>query len=192
MRPKFGTEREDGKMFYGYTKYRLKDGTIKCCENWLCPQVFMKTKLKNRKALKEWAKKNKTHIQEYQKKYRSIEKNRARISENFKAWRSKNRSKLLKYASDFRKNNPEKMAEFNYLRRARLNKSKPLSRDEMVAMKNIYRFSALCSKILKTPYHVDHVVPISRGGIHHPSNLRVIPAKINIQKGAKLNEIALA
>ena len=192
MRPQFGTEREDGKKFYGYTKYRLKDGTIKCSENWLSPQVFIKTKAKNREALKEWAKRNKTHIQKYHKKYRAIEKNKIRIAENFKAWKSKNRSKLLKYASNFRKNNPDKMAEFNYLRRARINKSKPLSCEEKTAMKNIYRFSALCSKILKTPYHVDHIIPISKGGIHHPSNLQIIPAKMNIQKGAKLNETTLA
>ncbi len=35
-------------------------------------------------------------------------------------------------------------------------------------------------------YHVDHIAPLARGGQHHPQNLKVIPARDNIQKGAKI------
>jgi len=35
-------------------------------------------------------------------------------------------------------------------------------------------------------YHVDHVAPLARGGQHHPQNLKVILARDNIQKGAKI------
>lgn len=34
-------------------------------------------------------------------------------------------------------------------------------------------------------YHVDHIQPLSRGGLHHPDNLRVISAADNMRKGAK-------
>lgn len=32
-------------------------------------------------------------------------------------------------------------------------------------------------------YHVDHVKPLSKGGSHHPDNLQILPAHINIFKG---------
>ena len=32
-------------------------------------------------------------------------------------------------------------------------------------------------------YHVDHILPLSKGGLHHPDNLQYLPAVINIKKG---------
>lgn len=31
-------------------------------------------------------------------------------------------------------------------------------------------------------YHVDHVIPLSKGGQHHPNNLQYLPAVINLRK----------
>ena len=35
-------------------------------------------------------------------------------------------------------------------------------------------------------YHVDHIIPLAKGGQHHPGNLRVISADENVHKGAKV------
>lgn len=35
-------------------------------------------------------------------------------------------------------------------------------------------------------FHVDHKVPLSKGGLHHPSNLAILKAKENIIKGSRL------
>lgn len=34
-------------------------------------------------------------------------------------------------------------------------------------------------------HHVDHDVPLALGGAHHPDNLLVVPAAINLAKGAR-------
>lgn len=34
-------------------------------------------------------------------------------------------------------------------------------------------------------HHVDHDVPLALGGAHHPDNLLVVPARINLSKGAR-------
>jgi 5-methylcytosine-specific restriction endonuclease McrA len=45
---------------------------------------------------------------------------------------------------------------------------------------------ALCSAIcnVRSDVHLDHVVPVSRGGGHDASNLRVLCAPCNLAKGA--------
>lgn len=35
-------------------------------------------------------------------------------------------------------------------------------------------------------HHVDHIVPLSKGGLHEPSNLQVITAQENLSKGSKI------
>ena len=35
-------------------------------------------------------------------------------------------------------------------------------------------------------YHIDHIVPLACGGLHHPENLRVISSEANIKKGARI------
>lgn len=35
-------------------------------------------------------------------------------------------------------------------------------------------------------WHVDHIVPISRGGRHHPDNLQYLPAEVNQRKHTRL------
>jgi hypothetical protein len=39
-------------------------------------------------------------------------------------------------------------------------------------------------------YHVDHITPLAKGGLHHPSNLRIIGASENARKGCRLLEQA--
>lgn len=34
-------------------------------------------------------------------------------------------------------------------------------------------------------YHVDHIRPISKGGLHHPDNLQILSAELNLQKSDK-------
>jgi len=34
--------------------------------------------------------------------------------------------------------------------------------------------------------HLDHIIPVSRGGLHIPDNLQIIPAEDNVKKGNKI------
>jgi 5-methylcytosine-specific restriction endonuclease McrA len=54
-------------------------------------------------------------------------------------------------------------------------------------VKGIYEASQRISKCLGVTFHVDHVVPISKGGQHTPDNLQIVPAKWNLQKSNKNN-----
>lgn len=46
----------------------------------------------------------------------------------------------------------------------------------------------LIYKNCPTDYHVDHIIPIAKGGMHHENNLCYLPAILNMKKQAKLPE----
>lgn len=58
----------------------------------------------------------------------------------------------------------------------------------------IKEFYALRNKITEETgieHHVDHIIPISKGGLHHPNNLRVITATENMKKGDKMIDLII-
>lgn len=73
-------------------------------------------------------------------------------------------------------------------RRARLQEAavvERVSRSEIIARDN--RVCYLCGKACEpAEIHLDHVVPLSKGGVHSPGNVRVACASCNIRKGADL------
>jgi hypothetical protein len=57
-----------------------------------------------------------------------------------------------------------------------------LTKEQEGVIKQIYAHSVRITKKLKIAFHVDHIVPLSKGGLHHPSNLQVAPASWNCSK----------
>lgn len=53
-----------------------------------------------------------------------------------------------------------------------------------VDMQQIRKIYAACP----SGYEVDHRIPLTRGGLHHPSNLHYLPALMNRRKGDRLPE----
>lgn len=63
--------------------------------------------------------------------------------------------------------------------RARKNNQTPSDAD-MEIIKEIY-------KQRPEGYEVDHIIPLSRGGLHHQDNLQYLTKEENQKKGNKLN-----
>ena len=65
-----------------------------------------------------------------------------------------------------------------------------IKRNERLTLSNDADLSIISSIYAGCPagYHVDHIVPVSRGGLHHQDNLCYLPAKLNIAKSDKMPE----
>ena len=61
-----------------------------------------------------------------------------------------------------------------------------LTKREQQKIAQIYRVARLLTKRYGVQYEVDHVIPVARGGKHHPDNLQVLRWDINRAKGAKM------
>ena len=60
--------------------------------------------------------------------------------------------------------------------------STKLTFTEEQLIKQYYEHSVRLKNKLGIEFHVDHIVPLSIGGLHHPSNLQVVPARWNKRK----------
>lgn len=65
-----------------------------------------------------------------------------------------------------------------------------LNKEDRAAIRSIYLEARQRSSETGIPHDVDHVVPLSRGGMHHPSNLRILPASMNRRLGSQLRRKA--
>lgn len=97
-----------------------------------------------------------------------------------KAHYASNIDRYKQWSKNWRIANPDKMRANDNKRRAReANAISSDANDRIIV--NIYTD---CPK----NYHVDHVIPISRGGLHHENNLCYLPGPLNLAKGNKMPE----
>lgn len=60
-----------------------------------------------------------------------------------------------------------------------------LTPEERRVIVEVYKRAREMSVNTGIPHEVDHIIPLSRGGLHHPSNLQILTRDENKFKGAK-------
>lgn len=63
----------------------------------------------------------------------------------------------------------------------------PLDAD-LEKIQKIYSFCEKLNKIESFKYEVDHIIPISKGGLHHQDNLQILSASLNRKKHNKITD----
>jgi 5-methylcytosine-specific restriction endonuclease McrA len=71
-------------------------------------------------------------------------------------------------------------------RRATLKNQTPnLNQEEVNKILTIYEECSRISFETGIPHEVDHIIPICKGGLHHPDNLQILTMEENRKKGGK-------
>lgn len=161
----------------------------------------------NREKIAGWGKEyyqaNRDRIQERNKAYHQT--NREKTKENRSAWAAANPEKMLEYGRRYyranrekklaatrerAKKNPDQQRAKRGRRRARV-LAAPGSHTA-ADIQSLYAAQegrcAYCNAEVGQNYHVDHVVPLSRGGSNWPDNLAIACPSCNSSKNDKLLE----
>jgi|SRR5882672_551835 len=170
-----------------------KDGREHSCKQ--CKAVYYQANKKRTDARSEaWRKANPERANEIRRKATK----KWEAAGKGKAWREANPDKLAGYRRDYEKSRPDKIAawraefrlknpdyfaEQGRKRRAGVEIVKP---DEL-AIRDSGR-CGICNQPLFEPIELDHIVPISRGGVHAKNNCQLSHRSCNRQKQNKLPE----
>ena len=107
---------------------------------------------------------------------------------------AKHYSKKIERNNIYRSSNPEKVATWkrkdrevnkfrilsdNAMRRTKIAGEVSYEVKQFYALRDFYEAMSLGEK-----FHVDHIVPIAKGGLHIACNLQILEAKDNLRKGA--------
>lgn len=126
---------------------------------------------------------NKERIKKQTKEYQA--KNKEKCSATRKAWYEKNKEYRSEYHKHYRQSQREKWnAKCAKDRSARKKATCPLTPVEQEWLQFYYDDAAALTKETDIKHEVDHIKPISKGGLHAPWNLQVLTMVDNRSKGA--------
>jgi 5-methylcytosine-specific restriction endonuclease McrA len=113
---------------------------------------------------------------------RNPEKQRAAVQ----AWKRRNPALVNTYAKRWSANHPDHRAAISgkqlAIRRAPGCIVEPF---DLVGTIPFYAQARCLTRELGIPHEVDHILPLAKGGRHEPTNLQVIPQRVNRVKGGK-------
>src|SRR5574343_49856 len=128
---------------------------------------------------------NKEYILERCRKYR--EENHKRELERKKKYREANNKIILENLKKYREANPGYVSTYRRNRYARKrNAIGSHTKNDILNLLVLQKSKcAICRCSIKTGYHVDHVVPLSKGGNNDKFNLQLLCPSCNCSKHAK-------
>lgn len=144
--------------------------------------IAYRWKLNNPNCWNEWLAKNPMYMKDYKAKYRKD--NKEKIKKEKSEYYRTNKKVRLAYGKKWREENLDRIYNLNaQYKSKKLDSFENLSDYEKWIVQLYYKLS----NILGENWHVDHIIPLSKGGKHHPDNLQLLLKTINLKKHNSLN-----
>ena len=127
---------------------------------------------------------NKERMAEYMREWQR--KNPEKVKARNDKWTAKNRDKVNARTARWVRANPHKRRAKEHNRRVRKRSGGKLSPNiELKLMKAQRGKCVCCKKSLKDERHLDHIMPLSLGGLNVDANIQLLCPPCNLRKNAK-------
>lgn len=136
--------------------------------------------------VRKWGSENRDKKRKYNLAWRENNRDKARSSSL--KWARANKQHQSEYSRKRRKENPDRYRQAVRRRRARLHgasRFRVTDRDIVRLLNRFYYCCAYCGRDISNGFHIDHVVPLARGGSDGIGNYLPACPFCNESKGAK-------
>ena len=133
-----------------------------------------------------WNSNNPEKIRALQRKWRINNKERRILRD--RAWRAANPDKIKQQRSAYAAANRDKLCIKEHNRRAKKLAGGIHTAEEIKALASKQHFRCAnpnCRTSIKRHRHIDHIIPLSRGGLNSISNIQLLCPSCNLRKSAK-------
>lgn len=112
------------------------------------------------------------------------QRNKDRVRARMTAWREANRKRIAERNAEWTRNNPEKNRLKEHKRRALKQQGGGSLSADIVERLMLSQSGCCtcCGASLSAGYHIDHIVPISKGGTNTDGNVQLLTPRCNLQK----------
>jgi 5-methylcytosine-specific restriction endonuclease McrA len=136
---------------------------------------------------REWYKANTDKHLENTRKWQRA--NPDKVADNRRNWYETNTERAVENARNWQKANPEKVKVIRHNRRAKVKgNGGTLSKGIVNRLMRLQKGNCACgcgANLKKTGHHLDHIMPIARGGTNTDDNIQLLTPKCNRRKSAK-------
>jgi len=177
-------KRKEKRKDYLKKYYTRNKEKIRKYQKEYMKKYYIENKEKIRERTKEYYVENKEKLVDRSKEYHV--RNREKILEKRKDYYSRNKERLREKAKKWKLDNPKKIKEQKMRRRVN-GRMKPGTLKKVLD-ENVFNYGAItCEKCFKlcfnsSEYHIDHIIPVSKGGTNDFNNLQVLCVTCNQEK----------
>jgi hypothetical protein len=179
---------------------KTQNNICKVCQRAKSKALYLANPDRARAVSKAWYERNKERSRENNRRWIDTNADRERQARARRLATPEGKAMRRRVGQKYRANNKERIAEADRqyrqtnpeIGRAAVNRrrsrvlSARVGEADPKAIASLYALAAHMEKIKGEKYHVDHVIPLSKGGLDHHSNMVVMPATMNLRKGTAI------
>ncbi len=166
---------------------RVKDRCCEECSKTRCRAFYHKNKQRRKQEYSQWREKNKAKRKLYMDAWRL--ENKEHVQNYSETYKLQNAEAMKQVAKQYRVKHKDKVNTLNRNRYAfRKSVEGNHTHDDIIKLRRDQRDKCNFCRVhfRETGFHVDHVIPISRGGTNWPTNLQLLCPDCNVRKSDKI------